>query len=325
MRELVRLAEVREARAKQEMAALLAERAEVFDAADSLSARDEPAEGTAAIAAQAAELEPQVEQVIQTEHSRDGPAMATAEPAAEDGPAEAAPEVAARQEGAAQEAGPLEAAAAVPLPAGSSVQEGDALSPQQAAASAAAIEAAGPSQDGGVEGDSPAAATASGEEAPQVGSTSGDLAPAAAVEPSSAASAPAAPAPAAAAPAAPANPDLAAEQQLLERQAAIAEARRRKQTAKEKFSKLSQVCVAADQVRMRGAVNVQAGLVQKRLTCVICRVHMQRFALSPDIPYSCHLPPCRACTCWLCASRPLWSRPAEQTPGGAPPWWAGAA
>jgi hypothetical protein len=54
---------------------------------------------------------------------------------------------------------------------------------------------------------------------------------------------------AAAAAAAAAAPEAAVEQLLHERQALIAEARRRKATAQEKFAKLSQVCVAADQVR----------------------------------------------------------------------------
>lgn len=36
-----------------------------------------------------------------------------------------------------------------------------------------------------------------------------------------------------------------------EKSQAIADATRRKQTAKKKFNKLSQVCVAADQVRLR--------------------------------------------------------------------------
>ena len=53
---------------------------------------------------------------------------------------------------------------------------------------------------------------------------------------------------AAAAAATAAAPEAAVEQLLHERQALIAEARRRKATAQEKFAKLSQVCVAADQV-----------------------------------------------------------------------------
>lgn len=233
MRELVRLAEVREARAKQEMAALLAERAEVFDAADGLTARGDPAE--AAAVSQPAEQ-------AQQEPSMQCP-VAAAEPAAQAEPGEAEAEAEqdeaeVQQDGAAQQAGPVAAAAAVPLPAGSSVQEGDVVSSQEATASSAAT----PSQDEESTAKSFALAE---QEAGQASAAAND----AASGPASAPSLPAKAAAAAAAHAAAVNPDLAAEQQLLQHQMAIAEARRRQQTAKEKFSKLSQVCVAADQVR----------------------------------------------------------------------------
>lgn len=42
------------------------------------------------------------------------------------------------------------------------------------------------------------------------------------------------------------------EELLREKQVLIVEARRRKKVAKQNFSKLSQVCVAADQVRQAG-------------------------------------------------------------------------
>ena len=234
MRELVRLAEEREARAKQNMAALLAERAEVFDAAD--SARREPARVPAAEQAQQEQCTQQVE--------------AAGQPAAEGEPAEALAEhaeEAVQQAGTTEHASPAEAAAAVPLPAGSSVQEGDAFGPQQTAVSTASMGEAGPTQDEEDTGQSPAVAEG---EAVQAAGISMEAAPGPAEAPSASTPAPAAAGAGPAAPAAAVNSEMAAEQQLLERQAAIAEARRRQQTAKEKFAKLSQVCVAADQVRL---------------------------------------------------------------------------
>ncbi|PRW33225.1 outer dynein arm-docking complex subunit 1 [Chlorella sorokiniana] len=275
MRELVRLAEVRESRAKQEMAALLAERAEVFDAADGLSARGEPSsaampEPSAPAGATAA---PEPAEQAQQEHSTQD-TLAGAEPAGEGEPAEAAveqDEAAAQQDEAPQQAGPVAVAATVPLPAGSSVQEGDDTSPQQPAPSASASYGARPSQDEESAGESPAAAEAAGVQADGTSSAAASSpAEASAAYATVAAAAPAA------APAAPANPDVAAEQQhLLLRQAAIAEARRRQQTAKEKFAKLSQVCVAADQglhllaLRLKAAMEPAGGADARRRTSMI--------------------------------------------------------
>lgn len=196
MRELVRLAEVREARAKAEMAALLAARVEVFDSESARGARP---------------LLPGEE--LAQEHSGGQAQVATAQqdaqpPASQE--AAMAAEAASEGQGAAGEED--QGATASPAAAPGESREPTAGEPgaQQAQLPA--------------EADSPveAADTAT----PVAAATVPD--------------APAAPAAAA--------PEVEAEQLLREKQALIAEAWRRKATAREKFTKLSQVCVAADQV-----------------------------------------------------------------------------
>lgn len=179
MRELVRLAEVREARAKQEMAALLAERAEVFDTKTARGERHSTGLGPAAEQNGALPLQQQ---------EQGGQVGAAAAEEQQEGQAEA-------------EAGTQEATAA----GETSPRESSAGSTQGSAGAEVS-----PVNEGATAADSPAAAAA-------------------------------------------ATPEAAVEHVLREKQLAVAEARRRKAAAHEKFSKLSQVCVAADQVSRGGA------------------------------------------------------------------------
>jgi len=192
MRELVRLAEVREARAKQEVAGLLAERAEVFDTETARGARRE----------QLQQEQQQQQQDVQAQ----------------------------------QQVG-----SAAPPP---SNQDGSL------AAAAAEKEAVEVQADGGVTAEAAVAGASDAAEAPaEQPADSGETEASTVPDADNGAAA----APAAAA----ATPEAAVEHLLHERQQAIAEARRRKAAAKEKFAKLSQVCVAADQVR---------GLEKQRIT-----------------------------------------------------------
>lgn len=195
MRELVSLAEAREARAKREIAALLAERAEVFDT--------DTARGARCAAAQ--------EQGPAQEEGDGAMAQPAAEPAGESG----------------------DAAEGLVEPASASFDDQSTAAEEQAAqegplASDGGETAAGTDDDG--------ADAATEQEGAREG-TATPRAAAASAEAEGAASAPTA-----------ASPEADVERRLRERQLAFAEARRRKAAAKEKFSKLSQVCVAADQV-----------------------------------------------------------------------------
>lgn len=195
MRELVRLAEVREARAKQEVAALLAERAGAFDTETARGERRQPG------------LQVAVE--------------------------------------------PGEAPAAQQL--GHSGQDGDA----------AAEEQRGRQREDGQGAHQPAAAgetsTGQGWSSAGDGMRGGDLGSATAEALPACQCTAGADSPAAAVGAAAGEPEAGVERLLREKQLAIAEARRRKAAAHGKFSKLSQVCVAADQVSTAAAAKKREG------------------------------------------------------------------
>ncbi|KAL4440036.1 hypothetical protein ABPG75_003037 [Micractinium tetrahymenae] len=211
MRELVRLAEVREARAKQEMAALLAERAEVFDTDTARGERRQAGLGAAAAGQSEAAVVQQEEQRVQGEQDGAGASSGEEQQA---GPAEA-------EAGAQAEAAPAAATA------GETSVGKHPCSADTSADSAAAGNAQGPAD---------AEASPAQQSAEEAGS------------------------PAAAVPAAAASPEAAVEHLLREKQLAIAEARRRKAAAQDKFSKLSQVCVAADQGLHLLALRLKAAL-----------------------------------------------------------------
>ncbi|EFN52866.1 hypothetical protein CHLNCDRAFT_138354 [Chlorella variabilis] len=246
MRELVRLAEVREARAKREMAALLAEKAEVFDTDTARGERRQAA--AAAEEAGAGEGEAAPERLAWEQVAAEPAVAASA----------AATEAAAAEEGVQPGTGGAGAVEAPP--------ESGADSPAAAPAGSAP-----PSEQAGDEEAAPASGTQAGPA--QEEDTAEPAAGVAALEaPAEVAAQPAAEAPAEVS--TPAEAEMAAaaatssaaaavdmEELLREKQVLIVEARRRKKVAKQNFSKLSQVCVAADQglhllaLRLKGAMD----------------------------------------------------------------------